>query len=670
MLDTLRAWIRHRRAPRPPAPPAPFVPPPVSLVADLMAAGLTFESWRARWRDAPATYAGMAVEQLTHLRRVCPREGEAVMAAADRALRHEFDLLGSGPFVPVDPDRPARGAYRPIDWYLDPVRGLRFPRGVPHKEWNLYAMRPGHADVKYPWELARCQHWVSLAQAHLLTGDARYAQEIADELDDFVEANPVGVGINWTCTMDVALRVVSWVVALDLIRRTDVLDDAFWKRAVPALFDHGVFIRGNLENTYEVTSNHFLSNVLGLWFLGALFADLPEGKAWTAFAREALEAEIDVQVLPDGADFESSVPYHRLVAELFLGGARLAEHRGVSLSQHYRGRVEDMIRYLAGVLRPDGLMPQSGDADDGRLHVFAGVGQTLPQDPRHLFGPASVMFRQLDWLRLGGSAALWEAAWWGVASESTNDTAQIPANVRLFPDAGHAVVRDGGLYLLVTNSVVGTKGFGNHKHHDQLGFEYHAGGTPFFVDPGSYVYTSDPEARNLFRSTSYHNTLRIDEVEQHEMNPEWLFRLFEQGRAEHLGFEVDGDLVEYRGRHHGYTRLPDPVVHERRFRLHRTTGRLEIEDRLHGAGRHQARWHWHLAPGVDAGLRGASARLAAAGTTVVLAWPEGLDAALSEAWYSPSYGVRVRCLALDLSARIQAGDSTWRFTISPERAFR
>ncbi len=38
-----------------------------------------------------------------------------------------------------------------------------------------------------------------------------------------------------------------------------------------------------------------------------------------------------MQVLPDGADFESSVPYHRLVTELFLGAARLADYRGAPL---------------------------------------------------------------------------------------------------------------------------------------------------------------------------------------------------------------------------------------------------------------------------------------------------------------------------------------------------
>src|SRR5262249_49190298 len=155
-------------------------------------------------------------------------------------------------------------------------------------------------------ELGRCQHWVTLGQAYQLTLDERFANEVARELDDFVEANPTGLSVNWTCTMDVGLRAVSWVIGLELVQASAVLDDEFWRRAYEALFDHGVFIRGNLENTYEVTSNHFLSNLLGLQFLAAVFDDLPHGRDWGAFARTAIEHEMTVQVLADGADYESS----------------------------------------------------------------------------------------------------------------------------------------------------------------------------------------------------------------------------------------------------------------------------------------------------------------------------------------------------------------------------
>ena len=593
-----------------------------------------------------------------------PKHVAQVIAAAERTTRHEFDLLGSGPFKPVDPERPAIGSYEPIDWYLDPVRRLRFPTGVHHKAWKLYEMRPGNADVKYPWELARCQHWVTLAQAYRLTGDQRFAVEIANQLDDFVAANPVGIGINWTCTMDVGLRAVSWVVALDLVRGSAV-DAGFWPRAFAALFDHGLFIKANLENTYEVTSNHFLSNVLGLWFLAAMFDDVDPGADWAAFARQSLETEIDVQVLPDGADFESSVPYHRLVTELFLGAARLADTRGEPLSDHYRSRVCAMAAYLADVTRPDGLMPQSGDADDGRLHICGGLGSASPQDGRHLLGPAAAMFGRADWMTIGDAAAAWEAAWWGFG-ETPRPQEMYSTVARLYPDAGHAVVRDGANYLLVTNSMVGTKGFGNHKHNDQLSFEYHAGG-PVVVDPGSYVYTSDPAARNLFRGTAYHNTLMIDDVEQNEFNPEWLFRTFEHAKAEHVLFSVGESLVRYRGRHVGYRRLAQGVTHERDFQFDPRSGRLRIEDTLDGTGEHALRWHFHLAPGVEVHVDGGACVLSGAGIDVRLEVPNDLSLTVDDAWYSPSYGRRVACRAVNLSTRTQVGNRQWTFTFQRQR---
>ncbi len=218
-------------------------------------------------------------------------------------------------------------------------------------------MRPGHADIKLPWELARCQHWPLLGQACRLTGDDRFAAEIARELRDFMEANPVGTAVNWTCTMDVALRAANWALALELIRSCP-MPAGFWHTAYDALFEHGVFIERHLENTYEVTSNHFLSNVVGLFYVAAVFHDLPRGRMWDRQCRAWLAQEMDVQVLSDGADYESSVPYHRLVAELLLGAARVADCAGTPLPAAWLVRLRSMVDFLVAVLRPDGLMPQ------------------------------------------------------------------------------------------------------------------------------------------------------------------------------------------------------------------------------------------------------------------------------------------------------------------------
>jgi hypothetical protein len=654
------------------APDAPMSPsPPLAptFEQETESRGLSAADWCRRRRERSMLYASITPESVAALRERHPDRVDRTLAAAERILRHEFDLLGSGAYVPADPDRTMHDGYASIDWYVDPVRKLRFPRSVHHKSWNLLEMRPANADIKYPWELARCQHWATLGQAFLFTNDDRFALEIARELDDFMEANPVGIGVNWTCTMDVALRAVSWAIGLELVRTSVALDDAFWARAYTALYDHGVFIRNNLENTYEVTSNHFLSNLVGLIFLSAVFADLAQGEEWHTFSRAAVEQEMTVQVLADGADYESSIPYHRLVTELFLGAARQAEHRGEPLSAAYRSRLHAMGAYLAAVTRPDGLMPQVGDADDGRLHILEGYGTATPQDARHLLGPAAAMFEEPGWCALAGDAGAWEAAWWGfpVAATSAPDR-RVEPFAHLFPQAGIAVMRSlPAHYVIVTNGIVGTNGFGNHKHNDLLSFEYHHGGTSLVVDPGSYVYTSDADARNRFRGTAYHNTLMIDGVEQNELRPDWLFRLFETSKAESLSFDDRTDAAIYVGRHHGYERLPEPVTHERTFRFEKASGSLWITDRLIGRGVHDLRWHFHLAPGILAERAPDSTVLlaASAGRWRLMAPPD-ISIGIEAAAYSPSYGVRVPCVALDLSRRVDlAGERSWEFSIVP-----
>jgi hypothetical protein len=322
-------------------------------------------------------------------------------------------------------------------------------------------------------------------------------------------------------------------------------------------------------------------------------------------------------------------------------------------------------------------MPQVGDADDGRLHILGGYGSTTPQDARHLLGPAAAMFNEPAWLSLAGPAGIWEASWWGLgtgnclALRSVRDVPAARAVSRLFPAAGLAVMRSDTGYVLVTNSVVGTMGFGNHKHNDQLSFEYHDLGVPLIVDPGSYVYTSDADARNMFRSTGYHNTVQIDSVEQNEMRAEWLFRLFETAKAEHVSFEERADAVEYVGRHHGYERLSDPVVHERKVSLQGSNA-LRIVDRFSGGADHDLRWHFHLAPGVDARVAGEddpqTLVLSVSGRRWHFTIPRGLQVSIESAWYSPSYGVKVPCMAINLSTRTRLdADRRWEFCVQPKR---
>ncbi len=128
-----------------------------------------------------------------------PDSPDSIVRAADRVLRHEFDLLGSG----------CVALAASLPWHTDFKSGREWPVDYAPQMEYLEIDKP--TDVKVPWELSRCQHFTTLGQAYWLTGDERYAREFVDETYDWIGRNPWAHGVNWACPMDVALRAVSWI---------------------------------------------------------------------------------------------------------------------------------------------------------------------------------------------------------------------------------------------------------------------------------------------------------------------------------------------------------------------------------------------------------------------------------------------------------------------------
>ena len=647
MLRKLKTWVsrkvRQRKA------IAPKIDRPETFLHAI--APLTFDQWFERACDRSWHFFEAAGGAARDIATVAPEAAQNCLKSAELALQHKFDLLGSGTYQPIDKAR-AGDNYTPIDWAFDPVRGVSFPNTVPYKEWNLFAMRPGQADIKFPWELARCQHFLALGQAYCLTGREDFAREVMRQIEDFMEANPVGRGVNWTCTMDVAIRAANWAAGLSLIKTCAALSVQQWQSALEALYVHGQFIFDNFENHYEVTSNHYLSNIVGLQAAAYVFVGLPEADQWVSFCEKSIQTEIKVQINDDGSDFESSVPYHRLVLELFLGASRMADFMGNAFHQDFAHRLDKMANYLAAVLRPDGLMPQIGDADDGRLYICANHAAWQRQDPRHVLAAYSAVTGKPMGAGFADSDAFaWEAAWWTANLERRpSSVVKTVPSAEFFAQAGVFIGRTSEAYLAVTNGCVGTEGFGNHKHNEQLAFEYHHAGKPFFVDGGSYVYTSDFEARNQYRSVRTHNTVCLNGLEQNHFNEEWLFRMFQTGAEKTLSYGVDERAVHYQGvfewRHDsGLT-----ATHERRLDLSCLDNTLIISDIISGQGIEHCEWNFLLAPGcVVTSLENAALQIENQGTCIMFSYPSDLKMEILAAGYSPSYGVQYDCPLIRLS---------------------
>lgn len=542
-----------------------------------------------------------------------------LLARAERVRNHTFDLLGSGPTQ----------LGRQIDWLTDFKTGRRWP--MRHHSIVPIAFGDG-SDIKVPWELSRAQHLPLLAAAHRLTGDQRHLDEIGAQLRSWQAQNPPEIGPNWVCTMDVAIRAANWIATLAMCAQ-GAHRERWFEDAIGALLQHGRFVVTHLEDG-PVRGNHYLSNVVGLLPIAALFHAGKEGQAWSRFASEQLVAEMEHQVHTDGCAHEASIPYHRLVCELFVCGTQAVDAlRPGILPDSYRERLGRMVRFVADYTRPDGLAPIVGDADDGRFLPLGDYGTADARSHHHLFRQAGVPVR--------------------------------PATAcAAYPEGGYFILRSQGLYALIRCGPTGLAGLGPHAHNDQLSFELAYGETPLVIDPGSYVYTADPAWRNRFRSTAFHSTLRIGGAEQNRLRHDVLFGLPDETRAECRSWEPDGRSPAFAGLHRGFAALDPPVQHERRVELHAGSRSVVVTDVVSGRGEHELQWTFPLAPSrVSVGDGWARAEFEGIALSIGC---EGLTFSVDEGWYSPSYGIRKPTPFLRARRRGRPGRDRARFVLQVE----
>jgi hypothetical protein len=517
----------------------------------------------------------------------------SILKRCEEILAHRFNLLGSGP-TELGPE---------IDWQLDFKSGRRWPLRHISRVPIVYG---DGSDIKVPWELSRCQHLPLLASAHRITGDRRYLEEIGAELTHWIEHNPVEFGANWACTMDVAIRATNWVASLAICAE-GAAREPWLEPVLGSLLLHGRFIRSHLE-WGPVRGNHYLSDVVGLLPIAALFSGSREGRDWIEWASNQLVAEMGHQVRTDGCDHESSTAYHRLVCELFICGTQAVDALlPERLPNWYRKRLERMLEFVANYSRPDGLAPQIGDADDGRFLPLDDYAQVDPRFHLHLFHQA-------------GSAPA------------------VPEGNIAYPEGGFYIVRAGDLHLVIRCGDTGLGGLGGHSHNDQLSFELSFGQQPLVIDPGTYLYTADPDARNLFRSTAFHSTLQIGRAEQNEFLRQTLFALPDRTRAKALVWEPNGNQVVFEGRHHGYEVLNPPALHQRRIEVNVAMSTVGIRDVVKCEGAHELAWSFPLAPcDVDAAQDRAVAEFPTC--RLEIECPQA-TVEVAEGWLSPGYGVR------------------------------
>lgn len=251
----------------------------------------------------------------------------------------------------------------------------------------------------------------------------------------------------------ISLRVINWVkfLAQHRIEDVDINSSLYWYTEI---------LLKNLE--YHILGNHLLENGFALYFAAYHF----KNEQWLQKATYILTKELDEQTLIDGAHFEQSPMYHKIILSRILDCVYLETQNNWekdTLIHTLREKASPMLSWLSEVTFSNGDIPYVNDSADG-----------ITFSSQELFSYASLV--TIQWVK-------------------------IPLG-----DSGYRMIRKPNYELFIDIGTIAATYQPGHLHADALQFLLNYKNQPIIVDTGVSTYDKTP-LRTKERSTSSHNTV-------------------------------------------------------------------------------------------------------------------------------------------------------------------
>jgi len=594
---------------------------------------LAYAVFRAR-RERPLFLLGTLRAKDRHTSATARRAAEAV-------LRGRFPFGGG---------QEIRLGFPPKDWSAVPGGG----EGAPiHNDlhWTGYDLGRLGLDARLAWEASRLGWVFPLARAFYDTGDRRYAEGFWTLWESWSSGNPPNRGLQWTSAQEVALRLLTLVVAFH------ILAPAWGKRPeraaelARAIWLHARRIPPTLSYARAQGNNHLLSEAAGLYTAGVLFPEARGSSEWRRRGRSLFLEGVRRQIFADGGYIQHSANYHRLAIQLGLWVARLSQVNDEPLPSEAIDSLGWSTLALAALVDPqtgnaarfgpdDGsnLFPLGGSAGDFRPTLQAAARLFLQ---RPLYGPGP-WDECGAWLGLGSRVAI---------TSPGRRAKQAPAETPVaLPIAGmHRLAGVDTWGLLRAAHFTSRPG-----HSDQLHVDLWWRGVNIALDPGSYLYHAPTPWDGGLAEAALHNTVTMDGADPMERAGPFLWLRWSQARLLGRWASPDGAIEIVTAEQN----ILGGVVHRRTLARAGEAHWLVVDDWL-GPGTHRLTLGWNIPDGPWR-VAGRLVRLKSGPGAMSLA-VEGGDLAVYRAgelvggtavaqapaawgWFAPGYGRLGPCL--------------------------
>lgn len=470
----------------------------------------------------------------------------------DYSLNEEIDLLGFD--YAKYKGRWLAGFQTENDWPLEFSYELE------------YKQRDEIGDARTNWELNRHFQLLLLAKNYYATRDKKYLKDFEDQFESWNQLNPFLTGINWTSTMEFAIRAINWMFILAFLR--DDVPGKLKDQIATGTINMVDYVEKH-RSRYSSANNHLLVEAAAIGIAGFAFNYTP----WKETAMSILSEELYKQNYSDGINKELSLHYQVFGMEAYALMAYFLVNNGESIPDSWTLMLKRQCEYVSNCRGKHGEVVVFGDDDEGKILDLVGKGSNRYAFVLQFFG--CLLDERFDPME-----QIEETIKWLFSKEIIEESKKKPlydnSHSVCYPEGGNSILksRDGKILIGFDHAALGFGNIAAHGHADALSFQLFFEGEPVLIDPGTYIYHCNLPMRNQLRKTCNHNTVTINGKDQSQMLGAFLWG--KKADCIYEGYEEDDDKkIVLTANHNGYA----PIAHRRKIQYD-NNNKLVLQDSI------------------------------------------------------------------------------------------
>lgn len=507
---------------------------------------------------------------------------------------------------------------RDYNWITNPITNYKY--NVEEHFSTIQDISQEAGDIKFVWEKARFSFLYDIIR-YDYNYDVDESKFVFQQIEDFIDKNPINQGPNYKCSQEISLRILNWTFALYYYKNSTNLTEQLCNKILSAIYWqlHHVYHNINFSRI-AVRNNHAITETLMLYLSGFLFPFIPETKKWSQKGKKWFQQEVDYQIYGDGTYLQFSMNYHRVVIQLLTWGIRLAELNKDKLNAEVYIKAQKSLDYLDACLNIEtGELPNYGSNDGALFFKFT------DDDYRNYTS-------QLDDLRVVlNRKTLYKTNsyhWYGVTNVVNSNYEKTILNN--YKTGGYYIINDGNSKTFIK--------CGSFKDRpaqsDNLHLDIWVEGINYLRDAGSYKYNTSKELLNYFAGTEGHNTISIKNKNQMLKGSRFIwFNWIKKSRA---NLRQTKNSFIFDGEFEGFKEIAKKITHQRK--VEKVQGKLtwNVTDIIKGVSGKEILQYWHLNPKYIESI------------SLITNDEKGnkLEPLIEDKWYSSYYGIKEKSIRL------------------------